>query len=677
MTKADIVASSSQEQQPNTSSSKKDRKRKPYVKRACINCHVAHVACDSERPCRRCKKKGLTCVDYIPTKKTKTTNETSNTDGGTNTSPVKTKKVKTKKSKPSSNGVNSENSNEATSSAPTTNPISNQQNIDIMNNNTSLIPNFTNSNNLNNPDIHTFLNDEELLPEDHTMSITNNNTVPSSISNNTLTLGVPTSHINPSMPNTMVNNNNASSTTTGATTNPTTGNNNTAMAMCYPFFYAPLFQQYAQQYMQAQQQGLVDGTTPTAQPNNNLNSNEMQLSQTNNNLNTNPSVMNGNNANVPFFPPFMMVNPNGGGMMMFPPPNFDYNAMMANFNNAGNLNGQMNTVNNASMMMPMMNTTNSNMINPSTTAVQQMGPVNQLDTTHNNNLNSAFANWNQFYQNHTNIPKPLTMLENTDDGFDDMKKTNATNAITTNHGNNNVDKRNLLELDVNNNGIVEEESVQSSPVTLNNLNNTKSVIPPFATIPSPALTQTMTVDEGSPFHLFDEELNSYFTEDVNNQPSHDISHNGVLPTATIPTFSFPSPLTTSMDMQPPLQQSNNVNTSGQSLFGKKWNGRKLNTSEDDIIDLVTQEASMLHEKEREQQQQNAFFSFENEDNNNGEASSNANGNFAIRLPGENTTISKQKIGELIRQIWQTQENQTQEINELKQLVVELKRMVLS
>jgi hypothetical protein len=39
--------------------------RKPYVKRACINCRHAHTACDSNRPCKRCVTLGLEseCVD--------------------------------------------------------------------------------------------------------------------------------------------------------------------------------------------------------------------------------------------------------------------------------------------------------------------------------------------------------------------------------------------------------------------------------------------------------------------------------------------------------------------------------------------------------------------------------------------------------------------------------------
>lgn len=28
------------------------RTRKPYTKRACVNCKIAHTACSSERPCK-------------------------------------------------------------------------------------------------------------------------------------------------------------------------------------------------------------------------------------------------------------------------------------------------------------------------------------------------------------------------------------------------------------------------------------------------------------------------------------------------------------------------------------------------------------------------------------------------------------------------------------------------
>ncbi|KAG2387808.1 hypothetical protein C9374_001402 [Naegleria lovaniensis] len=78
MTKADVRPDlNSGLEQPTTSTSKKEKKRKPYVKRACLSCHSAHVACDSERPCRRCKKKGIPCVDYIPSKKSKSKASTS------------------------------------------------------------------------------------------------------------------------------------------------------------------------------------------------------------------------------------------------------------------------------------------------------------------------------------------------------------------------------------------------------------------------------------------------------------------------------------------------------------------------------------------------------------------------------------------------------------------------
>ncbi|KAF0981533.1 hypothetical protein FDP41_012190 [Naegleria fowleri] len=81
MTKADVRPDSNLSglEHPTTSTSKKEKKRKPYVKRACLSCHSAHVACDSERPCRRCKKKGIPCVDYIPSKKSKS-NKTSTSD---------------------------------------------------------------------------------------------------------------------------------------------------------------------------------------------------------------------------------------------------------------------------------------------------------------------------------------------------------------------------------------------------------------------------------------------------------------------------------------------------------------------------------------------------------------------------------------------------------------------
>ncbi len=39
--------------------------RKPYVKKACVNCKNAHAACDEGRPCKRCVAMGMeqSCID--------------------------------------------------------------------------------------------------------------------------------------------------------------------------------------------------------------------------------------------------------------------------------------------------------------------------------------------------------------------------------------------------------------------------------------------------------------------------------------------------------------------------------------------------------------------------------------------------------------------------------------
>ena len=39
------------------------KKRKRYSKKACANCKKAHSACNDERPCKRCREKGIQCYD--------------------------------------------------------------------------------------------------------------------------------------------------------------------------------------------------------------------------------------------------------------------------------------------------------------------------------------------------------------------------------------------------------------------------------------------------------------------------------------------------------------------------------------------------------------------------------------------------------------------------------------
>lgn len=62
-----------QEKQEQTTQVAKPKKMKrgQYTKRACINCRNAHTACDSGRPCKRCKQLGLeNCID-APRKKSR------------------------------------------------------------------------------------------------------------------------------------------------------------------------------------------------------------------------------------------------------------------------------------------------------------------------------------------------------------------------------------------------------------------------------------------------------------------------------------------------------------------------------------------------------------------------------------------------------------------------------
>lgn len=37
--------------------------RGPYVRRACKNCKRRHIACSNERPCQRCLRDNVPCVD--------------------------------------------------------------------------------------------------------------------------------------------------------------------------------------------------------------------------------------------------------------------------------------------------------------------------------------------------------------------------------------------------------------------------------------------------------------------------------------------------------------------------------------------------------------------------------------------------------------------------------------
>ena len=44
---------------------KSDKKKAYYVNKACVHCKASHVACDAQRPCKRCIRRGTeaTCVD--------------------------------------------------------------------------------------------------------------------------------------------------------------------------------------------------------------------------------------------------------------------------------------------------------------------------------------------------------------------------------------------------------------------------------------------------------------------------------------------------------------------------------------------------------------------------------------------------------------------------------------
>ena len=56
---------------PSSQSPKKSRAPRQAVSIACVHCKKAHLACDEERPCRRCVRVGRadTCVDHIPKKR--------------------------------------------------------------------------------------------------------------------------------------------------------------------------------------------------------------------------------------------------------------------------------------------------------------------------------------------------------------------------------------------------------------------------------------------------------------------------------------------------------------------------------------------------------------------------------------------------------------------------------
>lgn len=44
-------------------------KKRKRASKACLSCQAKHTKCGSERPCTRCKKYGLHCVDSLSTKK--------------------------------------------------------------------------------------------------------------------------------------------------------------------------------------------------------------------------------------------------------------------------------------------------------------------------------------------------------------------------------------------------------------------------------------------------------------------------------------------------------------------------------------------------------------------------------------------------------------------------------
>ena len=48
------------EQGSEANASKKKRKK---VAKSCVSCRASHLACDEERPCRRCARRGEECID--------------------------------------------------------------------------------------------------------------------------------------------------------------------------------------------------------------------------------------------------------------------------------------------------------------------------------------------------------------------------------------------------------------------------------------------------------------------------------------------------------------------------------------------------------------------------------------------------------------------------------------
>ena len=231
-----------------------------------------------------------------------------------------------------------------------------------------------------------------------------------------------------------------------------------------------------------------------------------------------------------------------------------------------------------------------------------------------------------FYPNY-NVPKPLTMLENTDDGLDVINQDPITQYTIGNT------EPTIEELDVNNNGIVED--ISNEPIIPDS---------PAARSQTP-LYDFSTFDSHPKEEKDDDFFEKYFIPD--DEPK-DIAHSPVLPTQDLLSDSLTE---TNREKRP------------------KASTVKTSNNEDEIIDLITKDASLLTSRSKEQVQPKDGEIVSSND-------INSDINYVISQSSD-SMISKQKIADLIRKIWQTQENQSKEINELKQLVNELKRMIIS
>ncbi|KAG2387807.1 hypothetical protein C9374_001401 [Naegleria lovaniensis] len=286
--------------------------------------------------------------------------------------------------------------------------------------------------------------------------------------------------------------------------------------------------------------------------------------------------------------------------------------------------------------------------NPSSLPTSQPTPTSPMQTDSAPSPSTAFPIFVDPYHLYGSsfVPKPITMLENTDDGFTDLVPNSSQPSLSS------VDSKTKLEdLDVNNNGIVEEVAgilPQSNDPTSKHL-TTNDI-------------HAATTDN---LEIFDDI--DYFDNDVdrNNNNNSDFS-----------LFTWQdSPL---LDKKKP--------TTTRPVSNRASN-------DDEIIDLITSEASLLTERAKEQQisnRQNGNVVANSNTNNTGSSSTSSSTqdhqslslttpeeiNYVISQAPENS-LMKQKLGDILKQIWQTQENQSKEINELKQLVSELKRMIIS